>query len=166
MRLGILDQQAARPWNYGCAAVLVLGLLFSSTPATAQQGSQPGVDVRQLERRFETQDTAQAPGGRPGIAVPRVARPDVQADPRPLFVLRNVLLTGARAIAPERLATAYQPLIGKKVSQADLARSPAPSATSTALTASISAAPSSRRRTLRTAGSAFRSSRAAFPRSS
>ena len=121
MRLGILDQQAARPWNYGCAAVLVLGLLFSSTPATAQQGSQPGVDVRQLERRFETQDTAQAPGGRPGIAVPRVARPDVQADPRPLFVLRNVLLTGARAIAPERLATAYQPFIGKKVSQADLA---------------------------------------------
>ena len=71
MRLGILDQQAARPWNYGCAAVLVLGLLFSSTPATAQQGSQPGVDVRQLERRFETQDTAQAPGGRPGIAAGR-----------------------------------------------------------------------------------------------
>jgi hemolysin activation/secretion protein len=100
---------------------LVLGLLFNSVPAMAQQASQPGVDVRQLERRFETQDTAQTPGGRPGIAVPRVARPDIQADPTPLFVLGNVSLTGARAIAPERLATAYQPFIGKKVSQADLA---------------------------------------------
>src|SRR5436190_12421019 len=115
MRLGIPDRKAhACPWYYGYAAGFLLGLVFISAPATAQQGSQSSFDVRQLERRFETQDTAQAPAGRPGIAVPRVARPDIQADPTPLFVLGNVLLTGARAIEPERLATAYQPFIGKR----------------------------------------------------
>jgi hemolysin activation/secretion protein len=36
-------------------------------------------------------------------------------------VLRHVAITGAVAIPQERLATAYQPYIGKKVSQADLA---------------------------------------------
>src|SRR3954452_21213018 len=121
MRLGIPDLQAhACPWNYGYAVALILGLLVISAPANAQQGSQSSFDTRQLERRFETQDAAQAPVGRPGIAVPRVARPDIQADPTPLFVLSNVLLTGVRAIAPSRLATTYQTFIGKKVSQADL----------------------------------------------
>src|SRR5205085_2292366 len=38
----------------------------------------------------------------------------------PRFVLRNVLLTGALTIPRERFATAWQPFIGKKVSQADL----------------------------------------------
>src|SRR3954452_2507280 len=121
MRLGISDRQApASPWNCGYAVALVLGLLNISAPANAQQGSQSSFDTRQLERRFETQDAAQAPAGRPGITVPRVARSDIQTDPTPLFVLGNVLLTGVRAIAPGRLATTYQPFIGKNVSQADL----------------------------------------------
>ena len=42
-------------------------------------------------------------------------------DTKPLFVLQSVTITGAVAIPEGRLVTAYQPYIGKKVSQADLA---------------------------------------------
>ena len=40
---------------------------------------------------------------------------------KPLLKLRRISLTGARAIPPDQLITAYQPYLGKKVSQADLA---------------------------------------------
>src|SRR5262245_1864933 len=122
MGLGIHERRAARPpWNYGSAFAFMLGLLVMAVSAHAQQASSPGFDVRQTERRFEAQDYGQAPGGRRGVAVPRVARGEAQADPTPLFVLRNVSLTGAHAIAPDQLAGAWRPFIGKKVSQVDLA---------------------------------------------
>src|SRR5215470_9496525 len=122
MGLGIHGRRAARPpWNYGAAFVFVLGLVVTSVSAHAQQASSPGFDVRQTERRFEAQEYGQAPGGQRGVAVPRVARGETQADPRPLFVLRNVSLTGAHAVPPQALAAVWQPFIGKKVSQADLA---------------------------------------------
>ena len=44
-----------------------------------------------------------------------------RADSKPLFVLRRVAISGAVAVPQEQLATAYQPYIGKQVSQADLA---------------------------------------------
>jgi hemolysin activation/secretion protein len=52
--------------------------------------------------------------------MPRFARPEGQGDSKPLFVLRHVSITGAVAIPQDRLVTAYQPYVGKKVSQADL----------------------------------------------
>jgi hemolysin activation/secretion protein len=54
--------------------------------------------------------------------MPKLARPATpQADPTPLFVLRQVSIVGATAISRDRLATAFQPYVGRKVSQADLA---------------------------------------------
>ena len=53
--------------------------------------------------------------------MPNLARPKVGADTRPLFELHHVTIVGAHAIPLDRLAAAYQPYIGKKVSQADLA---------------------------------------------
>ncbi|MET0676488.1 MAG: ShlB/FhaC/HecB family hemolysin secretion/activation protein [Bradyrhizobium sp.] len=97
---------------------MALVTFASAPPVSAQQSS---VDVRQLERRFEEQDAAQSTDGRPGVAVPRVSRSDTAADTTPLFVLRNVSLTGANAIALPQLAAVWQPFAGKKVSQADLA---------------------------------------------
>src|SRR5262249_46372650 len=44
------------------------------------------------------------------------------ADPTPLFVLRNVSLTGAHTISPAQLAAAWRPFMGKKASQAALAK--------------------------------------------
>src|SRR5262245_42129013 len=121
MGLRIHERRAAlSPWNYGGACVFVLGLLTLMAQAQAQQASSPGFDVRQTERRFEDLETEQGPGGRRGVAVPRVSRSETSADPTPLFVLRNVSLTGAHAIAPEHLAEAWRPFVGKKVSQADL----------------------------------------------
>jgi hemolysin activation/secretion protein len=122
MGLGTHERRAARPpWNYGSALAFVFGLLVMTVSAHAQQVSSPGFDVRQTERRFEAQEYGQTPGGQRGVAVPRVARGETLADPRPLFVLRNVSLTGAQAIAPDQLAGVWRQFIGKKVSQADLA---------------------------------------------
>ena len=53
--------------------------------------------------------------------MPQFARTAGQGDSKPLFVLQSVSITGAVAIPHGRLATAYQPYLGKKVSQADLA---------------------------------------------
>lgn len=109
---------AVPAWNPNAAFAVALVTVAGVLPVSAQQSS---VDVRQLERRFEEQDTAQSSDGRRGVAVPRVARSESAADKTPLFVLRNVSLTGANAIAPPQLAAVWQPLVGKKVSQADLA---------------------------------------------
>lgn len=122
MDVRIFDRRAAKsPWNYGGLFSFVLGLFAFAGPTAAQQAAQPGVDVRQLERRFEDQDAAQAPEGGRSIAVPRVNRSEAKADSTPMFVLRGISLSGAQAIAPGQLAPAWQALVGKKVSQADLA---------------------------------------------
>ena len=82
MGLRIHARRAALPpWNYGGAFACVLGLLAISASAHAQQASSPGFDVRQTERRFEAQESAQTPGGQRGVAVPRIARSETQADP-------------------------------------------------------------------------------------
>ena len=119
MGLRIHDWPAAcPPWKYGSAFAFVLGILATPLPSLAQQSS---VDVRQLERRFEQQESDQSTDGRSGVAVPRVSRSDTNADPTPLFVLRNVSLTGAHAIGAKDLAEVWQAYSGKKVSQVDLA---------------------------------------------
>ena len=90
-------------------------------PAQAQQANQPGYDPRQTEKRFEDQQSVRSSGGRPRLPMPQFARTAGQGDSKPLFVLQSVSITGAVAIPQGRLVTAYQPYIGKKVSQADLA---------------------------------------------
>ena len=94
---------------------------FGSTPARAQQANQPGFDTRQAEKRFDGPQSDPASASRLRLPTPRLAQPDVHADTKPLFVLGHVSLTGAFALPGDRLVTAYQPYIGKKVSQADLA---------------------------------------------
>jgi hemolysin activation/secretion protein len=122
-----------RPWNYGVAvpparagrdrgigklAFAGLLLLMSAIPGAAQQASQPGFDPRQTEKRFDTEQTQPA---RSALPMPRLSRQETPADSKPLFDLGTVTLTGARAIPRGQLITAYQPYLGKKVSQADLA---------------------------------------------
>jgi hemolysin activation/secretion protein len=122
MGLRIHDWPAGcSPWKYGGAFAFVLGMLATPLPSLAQQASQPGVDVRQIERRFEQQESDQSTDSSRGVAVPRVSRSDTNADPTPLFVLRNVSLTGAHVIGARDLAAIWRPFAGKKVSQADLA---------------------------------------------
>jgi hemolysin activation/secretion protein len=127
------------PWNYGCAVswsgevrrpavhrlvfaslVLIIVAIASPLPAKAQQASPPGFDQRQAEKRFDASQSGQAPAARSALQMPRLARPEVSADSKPLLNLRRVSLTGARAIPEHQLATAYQPYLWKEVSQADL----------------------------------------------
>ena len=85
------------------------------------EAQQPGFDPRQTEKRFDVPQSGQAPSARSVSRMPLVSRPQVTADSKPLFVLRGVSLTGAHAIPRDQIVTAYQPYLGKKVSQADLA---------------------------------------------
>ena len=95
--------------------------MIACVPAQAQQASQPGFDPRQTEKRFDTTaQPDQAPASRPRLPKLQFARPQGRADTRPMFVLRRVSVSGATAIPPDRLVTAYQPHLGKRVSQADL----------------------------------------------
>jgi hemolysin activation/secretion protein len=98
----------------------VLWTLMACLPAQAQQANQPGYDPRQTEKRFGDQQSRQSPAGRPRLPAPQFARPEGQGNSKPLFVLRRVSIGGATAIPSDRLATTYQPYIGKRVSEADL----------------------------------------------
>jgi hemolysin activation/secretion protein len=98
-----------------------LWIIIACLPAQAQQANQPGYDPRQIEKRFDDQQSSQGANGRPRLPSPQFARPEGQGDSSPLFVLRHVSISGAVAIPLERLAETYQSYIGKKVSQADLA---------------------------------------------
>lgn len=82
--------------------------------------NQPGFDPRQIEKRFEDQQTSQGGDARPRLPSPQFAAAAGQGDGKPLFVLRRVSISGAVAISADRLVTSYQPYIGKQVSQADL----------------------------------------------
>ena len=102
--------------------IFALTLLFTIRPAGAEQASQPAYDPRQIEKRFDDWSSERTPSARPRVPVPGLARPDdVKADPTPLFDLRVVSVSGATAIPLDRLETAWQPYLGKKISQADLA---------------------------------------------
>ncbi len=127
------------PWNYGCVApgtgagrhratarfafatlVLIISAIVSSVPATAQQASQPGFDPRQTEKRFDASQSGQTPATRSALQMPLLSRPEARADSKPLVKLRQVSVTGALTIPADQLITAYQPYLGKEVSQADL----------------------------------------------
>ena len=103
------------------AACLLFLLTFASLQPAAAQQANPGYDTRQTEKRFEDQQFNQTPGARPRLPRSPFARPEGNGDTKPMFVLRQVVVTGATAIPGDRLVTAYQPYLGKKVSQADLA---------------------------------------------
>jgi hemolysin activation/secretion protein len=102
------------------AGLCFLAAIIASLPARAQQAN-PGYDARQTEKRFEDQQTDQSQTARSRLPRSPFARSEGKADTKPLFVLRHVAITGAVAIPRDRFITAYQPYLGKKVSQADLA---------------------------------------------
>jgi hemolysin activation/secretion protein len=52
--------------------------------------------------------------------LPKIARPEVQGDTRPLFVLKSVSIEGATVVPDSALTELYQPYLGTKVSQADM----------------------------------------------
>ncbi|HEX9469320.1 MAG TPA: POTRA domain-containing protein [Bradyrhizobium sp.] len=103
-----------------CASLVPALLAVSPIPAKAQQANQPGFDPRQTEKRFDDLESGQKQPARSGLHMPVLSRPGTAADTKPLFALRGVSLSGARAISPEQMTRAYQPYLGKKVSQADL----------------------------------------------
>ena len=96
-------------------------MLWAADRAIAQQANQPGFDPRQTEKHFDDLQSGQGQPAKPALRVPTFARPEVTADGKPLFVLRGVTLAGAFALPYDQLAAAYQPYLGKQVSQADLA---------------------------------------------
>lgn len=102
------------------ALVLLVPIFAGVAQAFGQQASQPGFDPRQPEKYFENQ-TERESLNRPPVRLPTVGKPNMGGDTKPQFVLRGVNVSGAQAVSPDRIAAVYQPYVGKKVSQADLA---------------------------------------------
>lgn len=100
-------------------SMLVFSLCAASAAAAQQTNS--GFDSRQTERRFENQQVEQTRPSRPRIPAARFAPPSRTPDTQPLFDLRRVVVSGAKTIPQALIVRAYQPYVGKKVSQADLA---------------------------------------------
>ncbi|MEZ2146490.1 POTRA domain-containing protein [Bradyrhizobium sp. DN5] len=100
---------------------VLLATIFTGIPQSfAQQANQPGFDPRQPEKYFENQ-TERETLNRPPVRLPTVGQPNTGGDTKPQFVLRGIDVIGAHAVSRDRIATAYQSYLGKKVSQADLA---------------------------------------------
>lgn len=119
---GAISQAANRQAGRFALGLTALLNLASAPSVQAQQVSQPSYDPRQFDQRFGDRQSERNPVARPAVPMPNLARPATpQADPTPLFVLRQVSIVGATAISQDRLATAFQPYVGRKVSQADLA---------------------------------------------
>jgi hemolysin activation/secretion protein len=97
-----------------------LALVMEVSAARAQQANQSGFDPRQTEKYFDDLQSRPAQPNRPALRMPSLGKPAIAADHKPLFVLRGVSLAGASAVPQDQLATAYQPYLGKTVSQADL----------------------------------------------
>ncbi|MBR0883187.1 hemolysin activation/secretion protein [Bradyrhizobium japonicum] len=102
------------------ALVLAAPIFTGISQAFAQQANQPGFDPRQPEKYFENQ-TEQESLSRPPVTLPALGRPNAGGDTKPQFVLSGIDVSGAQAIPRARIAAAYQPYLGKKISQADLA---------------------------------------------
>jgi hemolysin activation/secretion protein len=103
------------------AVLMMLCALLAPAAAKAQQASQPGFDSKETERRFDASQSGQTRSGRTTLQLPHIPRPELAADSRPLIDLRGISLTGTHAIPRDQIVMTYQPYIGKKVSQADLA---------------------------------------------
>jgi hemolysin activation/secretion protein len=87
--------------------------------AHAEQVGAAGFNTRQTEEYFDDLQARREPA--PPLRVPRVAAAEAAQAGKPLFVLRSVALTGASILSNAELAAAYQPYLGKPVSQAELA---------------------------------------------
>ena len=104
------------------AALGWLALTFAIAPAAAQQASnQPGFDPRQTERQFDARQAEQLKASRAPLRLPRLNRAELPVDSTRSIDLRAVSVSGARVISSEQIARVYEPYLGKKVSQADLA---------------------------------------------
>ena len=102
------------------ALMLITPILTGVSQALAQQANAPGFDPRQPEKYFENQ-TEQESLSRPPVRLPTAGQPNTGGDTRPQFVLRGISVSGAHAVPGDRIVAVYQPYLGKKVSQADLA---------------------------------------------
>ncbi|WP_407155843.1 ShlB/FhaC/HecB family hemolysin secretion/activation protein [Bradyrhizobium sp. STM 3557] len=87
--------------------------------ARAEQVTQPTFNTRQTEKYFDDLQAQRGPA--PPLSMPPVGAAEGARSGKPLFVLRSVVLTGATSLDNAELAAAYQPFLGKPVSQADLA---------------------------------------------
>jgi hemolysin activation/secretion protein len=107
-------------WNRGIAPAIISGIFAFPVSAPAQQPGQPGIDIRQLERRFDAQESSQRTDSQGGVTLPRLDRSEASADRTPVVVLREISLTGAHAIPSAQLAKSWKSFVGRRISQADL----------------------------------------------
>ena len=114
----MLRKGAGKSGFASLAATAIAVLPLAAPAARAEQAAPPLFDTRQTEKYFDDLQTRREPA--PPLGMPRVGAAEVAHGGKPLFVLRSIVLTGATTLDKAELAAAYQPYLGKPVSQADL----------------------------------------------
>ena len=94
-------------------------LVLASTGERAQAQGNPGVAI---SNEFDAKAAERARRKASPLALPDFAGPGAEPGGASLFKLQRVVLKGAHSIPQGTLAAIYAPYIGRKVSQADLAR--------------------------------------------
>lgn len=115
----------SRPRRFGtpialqaCAFILILA---TAGTATAQQSAQqPRPYLQQPEKRLDAIQLDRRRSNAAPVPMPKMARPEIRADTKPLFKLARVIVEGANVIPTREIAETYRSDIGKTVSQADL----------------------------------------------
>ena len=98
-----------------------IATLVATASNSAHSQTQPftPVDPGQSEKRFDAQQERQRLA-KPPVVVPNLATAPMNADNRPLFILKGVVISGAISIPDDALRQHFDHLIGRRVSQADL----------------------------------------------
>jgi hemolysin activation/secretion protein len=100
---------------------IAIALLLCAVGCLPAKAEQSGFDQRQSEKRFDALQSQPTQTARSPLRMPRLSPSGAAADSKALFELHRVSLSGGGAIQRDQIAKVYQPYIGKKVSQADLA---------------------------------------------
>src|ERR1700730_12144291 len=94
------------PYRSTFLGIIACILLSPATlrSAHAQQANQPGFDPRLTEKYFDDRQSGADRPLRPPPRTPTLARPEITADTKPLFVLHAISVSGAFALPREALA--------------------------------------------------------------
>ncbi len=103
------------------AGILILSAAVSSAAIAQQKPRQPSLDPYQTEKNIDALKAERRRAKTSPVQLPKIARPEISTDTRPLFKLTAVSVTGASILSGDLIAGTYRPYIGKTVSKADLA---------------------------------------------
>jgi len=114
-----LRKRAIQTVIHACA--LILSATVTSLASAQQAPRQPALDPTQTEKNIDAQEAERKRAKTSPVQIPKIARPEISTDTKPLFKLTGVSVKGGSVLPDDAIAETYRPYIGSTVSKADLA---------------------------------------------